>query len=122
MSTEAVTTFLRSIPRVEVFAKVEREERTRQSDGEKYETRTQLAYLSGIDENGVEERQRIRLSLSRDAEPYAPGTYTLGAPSFARGKWGDPELARYLVLVPIPEVLTRMASASAPAASGSAKA
>lgn len=106
MSNELIE-FVRRLPRIEVLDVVETST-SKTKEGETYERRSQVGYLVSVDDYGVEERQRLRISLQRDHAPFAPGVYTVTGSCFAKSKYGDPELSRYLTLIPIPEALVRL--------------
>jgi hypothetical protein len=64
--------------------------------GESFDVREQ----NGIVESN-DERRKVRFRIPKNAPPYAPGFYTIGADSYVINNYGEIGLGRVLTLVPL---------------------
>lgn len=99
-----ISEVMRSVPQIQLTDTVKVRTGVSKKSGEPYKLRQQDGYLCSVDENGVELRQRLQVTLQGDQAPYMPGYYLLGASAFSVSQYGDITLDRYqMTLVPLGE-------------------
>lgn len=78
---------------------------TNKQTGNQSDLREQTIYVH----NGHHYPTRMRITLDRDQQPYAPGVYALGPRSIVQGQYGEPAIGRSIELIPVPAVATKAA-------------